>query len=75
MVYDDLFATVPLSELDPILETEVFDSRTWNRLIETGIECNTDLYDDDGNSLPLPELSEEWLSEREIQECKREQIN
>jgi len=71
VVYDDLFMTVPNAEQGGVLELEQFCEESWRTVLETGLERTMQRdFDHDGHPLPLPSLSDEWLTPAEI--CLRD---
>jgi hypothetical protein len=62
----NLFTTVPNAETGGLLNPNDFDANSWRRLVESGAERYVfDEEDENGVPVPLSELDEEWLSERE----------
>ena len=62
VVFDDLFSTVPAAETGPdSVDTSCFDSHSWSKLVQFGLErFLLDEYDDRGRLIPLPVLDDTW---------------
>ena len=72
VVYDDLYTTVPNAETGGLINPDEFDAAQWRQLLETGTErYYEDEYDERGNLIPPPELSDDWLTPPEQAERTR----
>lgn len=74
VVYDDQFSTVSNVGGGEFFDDETVLSRVWDRLVEAGCERIAEQeYDEFGRLLPLPDLSDDWLSpaERRLRDVRR----
>jgi hypothetical protein len=61
-VHDDLFSSVPCPIGNPF-DPETFSQPSWAKIIESGYERHVPIdYNHLGRPIPLPPLSDEWLS-------------
>jgi len=77
VVCDNHFSTVSNAGAGVFLDEDVILSLVWHHLVEAGCERYIDDldYNSQGHCLPLPELSDEWLSpaEQRLRELSRQQ--
>jgi hypothetical protein len=75
-VYDDQFSSVSNAGAGEFINDDVLLHQVWDKLIESGYERVLEQeYDERGRLLPLPALSDDWLSpaERRIRDLSRYQ--
>jgi len=67
VVYDDQFSTVSNADSGNYFDDDVILMTVWDQLVEAGCKhyINDLDYDSRGHCLPLPELSDEWLTPAE----------
>ena len=72
VVYDDFFTTVPSVDATKTQE-EIENSIPWDDFLSTNAERYVeDEVDDNGRPIPLPDLDEEWMTDEERIDFRRQ---